>query len=111
MCVHAPHIDPQSALGGAGPLLALDQHDIYGTDIYVLWNDKCQRDVRKMIMALRGVQLGHLLESRLREIAGDQTRSVDLTRNEWDELNLQVCSELTLKNELYNNGLVQLYVV
>lgn len=31
----------------------LDDIGIYGTDIYVLWNDICQRDLSKMISLLR----------------------------------------------------------
>lgn len=34
-------------------ILALDTLEIYGTDIYVLWSDICQRDTQKMIAALK----------------------------------------------------------
>ncbi|CAG9924444.1 hypothetical protein ACMSE1_01990 [Bacteroides thetaiotaomicron] len=34
-------------------IILLDKLEIYGSDIYVLWNDICQRGTRKMIAALR----------------------------------------------------------
>lgn len=90
----SPEIDPQSAFGELGPLLSLDSHGIYGTDIYILYNDKCGSDARKMLMLLRSVQLGFLPESKLQEMAGDQMRKVDLTADEWASLDRKVCEEL-----------------
>jgi len=51
-------IDPQNLMGGFGFILDLDREGIYGTDIYVFWNDICNRDISKMIAVLRAVQLG-----------------------------------------------------
>ena len=34
-------------------IILLDTLEIYGSDIYVLWSDICQRDTQKMIAALR----------------------------------------------------------
>lgn len=34
-------------------IILLDKLEIYGSDIYVLWNDICQRGTRKMTAALR----------------------------------------------------------
>ena len=45
-------IDPQAVMGGMGAILILDTWEIYGTDIYVLFNDKCDRNVRKMLMLM-----------------------------------------------------------
>ena len=42
-------IDPDSAMGGLGAILSLDTHRIYGTDIYVLFSDICDKDVAKML--------------------------------------------------------------
>ena len=87
-------IDPQSALGEISNILSLDTHGIYGSGIYVLWNDKFQRDTRKMIMILRSVQLGFMSESKLQELAGDQSRSINLTDDEVSELDEKVCDSL-----------------
>lgn len=87
-------IDPQDFLGGLGPILSLDTHGIYGSSIYVLWNDKCDRDVRKMLVLLRSVQLGFLPESKLQELAADQCRQVNLTDEEINNLDKKVCDQL-----------------
>jgi len=87
-------IDPQAAMGGIGAILILDTWKIYGSDIYILFNDKCNRDVRKMLVLLRAVQLGHLSETKLRQMASDQMREVDLTEQEWLDIDKTVCDEL-----------------
>jgi hypothetical protein len=45
-------------LGGLQSLLFLDTLGIYGTDIYVLWSDICERNTAKMIAVLCAVQYG-----------------------------------------------------
>ena len=87
-------IDPQSAFGGMGAIMLLDTWEIYGTDIYILFNDKCDRDVRRMLMLMRSVQLGFFPSTRLKELANDQSRSVNLTGEEWESLDTQVCGQL-----------------
>jgi hypothetical protein len=89
-----PKIDPQSALGGIGSILALDTYGIYGSDIYVLWSDKCGRDIRKMCLLLRAVQLGHLHKSRLQEMGADQGHGINLSDEEWSDINAKVCNQL-----------------
>jgi len=39
-------------------ILTLDTLGIYGTDIYVLYSDICNRDIMKMVTVIRSVQLG-----------------------------------------------------
>ena len=51
-------IDPDNALGGLGAILMLDSLGIYGTDIYVLHNDICGRELVKTLAVLRAVQFG-----------------------------------------------------
>lgn len=87
-------VDPQCAFGKLGPLLSLDTHGIYGSDIYVLWSDKCDRDARKTLMLLRSVQLGFLPEFKLQELAADQSRRVNLTDEEINDLDNKVCEQL-----------------
>ena len=87
-------IDPQAMLGWLGAIMILDTWQIYGTDIYVLWSDKCKRDTRKMLMLMRATQLGEFPKSRLRELAADQGRTVNLTESQWYELDEKVCSQL-----------------
>ena len=68
-------IDPDSLLGSLGALTALDEYGIYGTDIYVLYNDICDRDNVKFLATLRAVQLGFLELSVLKDAAHRQDYS------------------------------------
>lgn len=88
-------IDPQSALGEISCILSLDTHEIYGSDIYILWSDKCNREARRVVMLLRAVQLGFMPESKLRSLAGDQARLISLTEDEESELDKKVCDALS----------------
>lgn len=92
---YAETIDPQSGMGPLAPMLGMNTQGIYGTEIYILWSDKCQRNIRKFLMLLRAVQLGFLPPARLKEMAEDQTRSVDLMPSEWEKIDSQVCEELS----------------
>jgi len=67
--------DPDSALGGVGKILSLDDYGIYGTDVYVFYNDICERDVKKMIGVMRAVQLGLFEAETLRDACSRQDRS------------------------------------
>lgn len=87
-------IDPQNAMRGLGVILSLDTYQIYGTDIYILYSDKCGKDLRKMFMILRATQLGFFSSEKLKEMAHDQMRQVNLTDEEWTKLDKQVCDRL-----------------
>jgi len=87
-------IDPQAAMGGLGAIMILDTWEIYGTDIYILFNDKCDRDVRRMLMLMRATQLGFFSQSKLQEMAHDQMREISLTEEEFEDLDKQVCETL-----------------
>lgn len=87
-------IDPQAMFGGLGAIMTLDTWEIYGSDIYVLWGDKCQRDVRKLLMVMRACQLGFLSHTKLQAMAGDQERLIDLTDDEYKDLDHKVCEQL-----------------
>lgn len=58
-------IDPDSAWGGFGVILALDAHGIYGSHIWMLYKDCCDCDPVLVVAALRAVQLGLFRESEL----------------------------------------------
>ncbi|MCJ8292907.1 MAG: hypothetical protein MJK15_00740 [Colwellia sp.] len=90
----AEAVDPQAAFGGLTPLVALDTLEIYGTDIYILYSDKCQKNVRKMLLLLRAHQLGFVTSAKITAMAADQMREVDLTVEEWEEIDMKVCDQL-----------------
>ena len=91
---NAEEIDPQGAFGGMGAVMLLDGWEIYGTDIYILYSDKCNRDVRKMLMLMRATQMGMFSNEKLKEMASDQMRQVNLTEEEMTDLDNQVCERL-----------------
>ena len=88
-------IDPQAGLGWLGAIMMLDTWEIYGTDIYVLFNDKCDRNVRTFLMLMRATQLGLFPHKRLKEMSGDQRREVNITDEELTDLDKLVCEQLT----------------
>ncbi len=68
-------IDPQSAFGGMGAIFDLDTSGIYGTDIYVLWSDICEKNTVNMLAVLRACQLGLFDRSIVIDAAHRQDRS------------------------------------
>ena len=64
MILSTKNIDPNN-MEGLAPILLLDALGIYGTDIYVLHNDLCNRNLSKTLAVLRAVQLGLFSESIL----------------------------------------------
>ena len=87
-------IDPQTIMGGMGAIMILNTWGIYGTEIYILWNDKCNRDVRQMLMLMRATQMGMFSHTKLKEMAADQMREVNLSDEEMAELDEKVCEQL-----------------
>lgn len=87
-------IDPQDFMGGMGAVLMLDTCEVYGTDIYVLFNDKCDSDIRKTIMIIRAVQLGLFDRIKFKNMCADQMREINLTSDEWKDLDHSVCKKL-----------------
>lgn len=87
-------IDPDSALRAIGGILALDTYGIYGTEIYILWNDQCGKDTRKLLILLRATQMGKFSVSRLKQFAEDQMRSELISEEEWSRLDKFVCDKL-----------------
>lgn len=87
-------IDPQSFLGPMGYILLLDTYEIYGSDLYVLWNDKCNRDIKRFCILIRATQLGLISQSKLKSLSLDHMNEINLTENEFNNLEKQVCNKL-----------------
>ena len=87
-------IDPQNMLGLFGLLGSFDDMELYGPDIYVLWSDKCGKDVRRLLMLMRAVQLGFFDQGKFIEMGKDQSRQINLTEEEFADLDKRVCEEL-----------------
>jgi len=69
------YIDPDAFMGGMGKILSLDSLGIYGSDIYILHNDICERNMIKTFAVLRAHQLGFLNDSLLKDACSRQDRS------------------------------------
>lgn len=65
-------IEPLMSLFGLPPangfhcVLMLDTYGIYGSDIYVLWNDICERKIWRLSALIRGAQLGVISREELK---------------------------------------------
>jgi hypothetical protein len=68
-------IDPDSILSGLSSFIALDDMGIYGTDIYVLFNDICNRSTVKTVAVLRAKQLGYISGDVIADAASRQDYS------------------------------------
>lgn len=56
-------------------ILALDSFGIYGTDIYILWSDICDRDTEKMEAVIIATQRGLFSKSVLKDVCSRQDGS------------------------------------
>lgn len=61
-------VDPDNFMREYGSILLLDMFEIYGTDIYILWNDICDRDIVNTIALIRAVQMGIISIELLKDI-------------------------------------------
>jgi hypothetical protein len=59
-------MDPDSAWGGFGPGFGLDNLDIYGSKIWILYKDVCSQNIEATLAVLRAHQLGILSEGRIK---------------------------------------------
>jgi hypothetical protein len=53
-------VDPDSMFAEMSTVFGLDNEEIYGPDIWVLYKDICGRNIVKVIAVMRAVQLGML---------------------------------------------------
>ena len=62
---NAARIDPDSALGAFGPILELDSHGIYGTNIWIFYENVCGSSSVNTIGLFRACQLGFMARPEL----------------------------------------------
>ena len=82
------NIDPKGSIGGFAPMLLLDTFGIYGSDIYILFNDKCNSEPDTMWALLKATQMGIIKQSKLKEMAADQCRQINLSESEWERVKM-----------------------
>lgn len=71
-------IDPDGAMGGLGPILALDTLGLYGPKIWMLFKDVCGEDLSKMLAVLRGWQLGFVSAEQVRIAVENYGNGIDV---------------------------------
>jgi len=79
-----PHIEV------LGLLHLLDEFEIYGTDIYILWNDKCNQDIKKFILLIRATQFNIVTLKNLKRMAEDQSRKFNFSDKDFELVEDQV---------------------
>lgn len=78
ICKVAEEIDTflsKPKLSGMPYLLLIDSLNIYGTDIYVLYSDICEKNAAKTMAVLRATRLNILEISKLKEACSRQDYS------------------------------------
>ena len=73
-----------------GEINLLDDLGIHGADLYVLWNDKCDRDINKLKILIALTSVGIIKEERLKELSLDQCNEVKF--NEMENEIFGVCT-------------------
>lgn len=62
-------------LDGINSVMMLDRFGIYGSDIYILWSDICDRDAFKMHDVIERARMGELRHTLLKEACSRQDRT------------------------------------
>ena len=74
----AEAIDPDNPLGGLGYILQLDDLEIYGSRIWMLFKDVCRYDMQEMCGLLRARQLGLLTATVLNLAIDNRGDGIDV---------------------------------
>lgn len=88
--VESSMINPQDNSSAIVAMLTMDTYQIYGTNICVLYNDKCQRNIGKLLMLLGACHLGVIPESKLQSLACDRTCEIEFTDAEFSDLDAKM---------------------
>ena len=77
---HADRIDPDSVGGGGMVLLQLDDLNITGPKIWMLYKDVCGENLSHTLGALRAVQLGFVSQGTLLKAIESRGAGLDLPK-------------------------------
>lgn len=50
-----------------GEFLTIDSMHLYGSHLYMLWNDCCNRDVEKSLKIIKGYRLGNIKDNDIKD--------------------------------------------
>jgi len=87
-------IDPDSGFGPFGSLLGADSLGIYGSNLYILWNDLCKQDPKLFIALFRAYQLGFISGPLLQAVSKDRARLNNDNEIDIIDLHNKVCEKL-----------------
>ena len=71
-------IDTQDVFEGFGSVMGLDNLDLYGPKIWMLYKDVCGENLSLMIVVLRAVQLGHVSDADVKHAVDNYGEGLDL---------------------------------
>ena len=71
-------IDTQDVFEGFGSVMGLDNLDLYGPKIWMLYKDVCGENLSLMIVVLRAVQLGHISDADVKHAVDNYGEGLDL---------------------------------
>lgn len=92
-CNHS--IDPMDFARGLGPLLAFDNHGIYGSQIWGFYKDVCGENYVNVLTALRCAQMGIILYDSIAEsVQGPQRGSDKFTPETFRAMYLELKKQL-----------------
>lgn len=75
-------VDPEHMLKGWAPIITADSIGIYGSELYLLWNDVCGRNPVRFIGLMRAWSFGYVTAERIR-LAATESRSVEESDPLW----------------------------
>lgn len=80
-------IDPHAGLGGYHYILFLDDMEIYGSKIWLLYKDICEQKVERIILLLRAWQLGVIKSNAITDaVNAANTPQRTKTEFKWEEI-------------------------
>jgi len=71
-------IDPDNFMGGLGVILSLDMSRVYGSRIWMLYNDVCNKNINHTLGLMRAHQLGFLSQEKLDHAIDNYGEGIDI---------------------------------
>ena len=59
-------VDPDSGIGEFGTILMLDDMEVYGSDIWLLYKDICGENIVNLVGVVRAMQLGFISKEQIK---------------------------------------------
>jgi hypothetical protein len=86
-------VDPDSTLGAIGVVFKLDDLEVYGEDVHMLYKYHCGQDPKRLLLLMRAVYLGLFSLEKFKAMSKHPRRDL-LTAAQWDRLIMRVKKEV-----------------